>query len=106
MLRIMAAVAAADGIKPEEAVCMATGGPALAHDLDSGFIRIDKPADLLILGKIKGSPGKTPLAALKDGNLLGISMALIDGRIVIRDRSRQTPPPEVCATIESERGGN
>jgi hypothetical protein len=39
------------------------------------------------------------LEALKDGNLLGISMVLIDGRIVIRDRSLQTPPPEIGAQI-------
>jgi len=106
MLRIMAVAASADGVKPEEAVCMATGGPARAHHLDSGFIRAGKPADLLILGRIQGSPGRTPLAALREGNLLGISMALIDGRIVIRSRSQQTPPPEICATIESEKGGN
>jgi len=105
MLRIMAVAAAAEGVKPEEAVCMATGGPALAHNLDSGFIRTGKPADLLIVGRIKGSPGDTPLAALQEGNLLGVSMALIDGRIMIRERSQQTPPPEVCAVIESEPGG-
>ncbi|MEW6673031.1 MAG: amidohydrolase family protein [Thermodesulfobacteriota bacterium] len=103
MLRILAVAASTDGVKPEEAVCMATGGPALAHDLDSGFIQVGKPADLLILGRIQGSPGKTPLAALQDGNLLGISMALIDGRIMIRSRSQQTPPPAICATIEFEK---
>ena len=106
MLRIMAVAASVAGVKPEEAICMATGGPALAHRLDSGFIQVDKPADLLILGRIQGSPGQTPLAALKEGNLLGISMALIDGRIVIRNRSQQTPPPEICASIESEKGGS
>jgi enamidase len=102
MLRIMAIVASSQGIEPETAICMATGGPALAHNLDSGFIREGKPADLLIVGKIQGSSGENPLGALKDGNLLGISMALIDGRIVIRDRSQQTPPPEIGAMIECE----
>ena len=102
MLRIMAIVASSQGIEPETVICMATGGPALAHNLDSGFIRAGKPADLLIVGKIQGSSGENPLAALKDGNLLGISMALIDGRIVIRDRSQQTPPPEIGAIIERE----
>jgi enamidase len=101
MLRIMAVVASVEGVPPEKAVCMATGGPALAHGLDSGFIKEGKPADVLIMGKIQGSSGATPLEALKDGNLLGISMALIDGRIVIRDRSLQTPPPEIGAIIES-----
>lgn len=104
MLRIMAIVASAKGIQPEQAICMATGGPAIAHNLDSGLIVANKPADLLIVGKIQGSSGDTPLAALKDGNLLGISMALIDGKIVIRDRSQQTPPPETAAIVEIENG--
>ncbi len=102
MLRIMAIVASSPGIDPEKAICMATGSPALAHDLDTGFIQENKPADLLIAGKIQGSSGKTPLAALKQGNLLGISMVLIDGQIVVRDRSQQTPPPETGAIIESK----
>ena len=104
MLRIMAIVATEEGVEPEQAVCMATGSPALAHDLDSGFIEVGKPADLIILGKIQGSAGTNALEALKAGNLLGVSMAVIDGRLVIRDRSRQTPPPEVGAVIVSEEG--
>lgn len=103
MLRIMALVATVDGVEPEQAFCMATGTPAIAHRLDSGFVEIGKPADLIILGKIQGSEGATALQALKAGNLLGISMVLIDGRLIIRDRSKQTPPPEVGATIVSER---
>jgi len=105
MLRILAIVASSPGIAPEQAICMATGGPALAHNLDSGFVREGKPADCLIAGKIRGSSGDTPLEALKEGNLLGISMVLIDGRVVVRDRSQQTPPPETGAVIEREAGG-
>lgn len=102
LLRTMALVASAPGVKPEEAVCMATGSAALAHNLDSGFVEEGKPADLVIMGKIQGASGKTPLESLGDGNLLGISMVLIDGRLVIRDRSLQTPPPETGARIEYE----
>jgi enamidase len=102
MLRLMAIVGASEHIKPEQAICMATGSPAVAHDLDSGFIAKGKPADLLILGRITGSSGKTALEALNDGHLLGISMALIDGEIVIRERSLQTPPPEIGAIITQE----
>lgn len=103
LLRTMALVASVPGIKPEQVVCMATGTAALAHNLDSGFIHKGKPADLLIMGKIHGASGKTALESLSDGNLLGISMVLIDGRLVIRDRSLQTPPPETGARIEYER---
>ena len=38
MLRTMALAATAEGVTPEQAVCMATGSPARAHNLDSGFI--------------------------------------------------------------------
>ena len=103
MLRIMAIAATAQGLKPEQAVCMATGSAALAHGLDSGFIREGMPADLVILGKIQGSVGADAMQALAAGNLLGVSMALIDGELVIRDRSSQTPPPEVGAVIISEK---
>lgn len=103
MLRIMAVAGACEQVKPEQAICMATGSPALAHGLDSGFIAPGKPADILILGRITGSSGANALEALNDGQLLGISMALIDGKIVIRDRSLQTPPPEIGAIIEIEK---
>ena len=105
LLRIMAIVASTPGVAPEQAVCMATGSVAAAHGLDSGFIAPGAPADLLIMGRIQGSAGRDAMEALGAGNLVGISMALIDGKPVIRDRSRQTPPPEVGAVIVSENSG-
>jgi enamidase len=102
MLRIMAIVAAANGVRAEQAICMATGSAAKAHDLDYGFIREGKPADLVIFGRIRGASGNTPLETLKAGNLLGISMLFIDGRLLIRGTSEQVPVPEVGAIIESE----
>ena len=38
ILRIMAIAASAKGLEPEQAVCLATGQVAKAHNLDSGFI--------------------------------------------------------------------
>jgi enamidase len=102
MLRTMALVASVPGVSPEEAVCMATGSAALAHNLESGFIREGKPADLVIMGKIQGASGNSALESLGQGNLLGISMVLIDGHLVIRERSLQTPPPERGSRIEKE----
>ena len=102
LLRMMAIASTARGLRPEQAVCMATGSNAKAHDLNSGFIRVGLPADLVILGKIQGSVGNDAMQALAAGNLLGVSMLMIDGKLVIRERSRQTPPPEVGALIVSE----
>ena len=56
----------------------------------------------MIMGRIQGSPGATAMETLKAGNLLGVSMLLIDGKLVIRERSQQTPPPEVGAVIVKE----
>ena len=102
LLRIMALAATAEGISPEQAICMATGSAAKAHNLDSGFIAEGKPADLVILGRIQGSAGDDALQALEAGNMLAVSMALIDGELAIRDRSKQTPPPEIGAKIIKE----
>jgi enamidase len=104
MLRIIAIAASARGIEPEQALCMATGQVAEAHNLDSGFIAVGRPADLVILGRIQGSEGANALEALKAGNLLGISLALIDGGLVIRERSHQTPPVETGAVIVKGKG--
>ena len=105
ILRTLALAATARGVRPEEAICMATGSTAKAHSLDSGFVQIGKPADLVILGRIQGSAGNNALEALKAGNMLGVSMLLIDGELLIRDRSRQTPPPERGAVLVAERDG-
>ena len=104
MLRTMALLASLGGVRPEEAICLATGNVARAHRLESGSIEPGRPADLIIAGKIQGSQARDELDVLRIGDLLGISMVVIDGRIVVRERSLQTPPPEKKAFIEKEEG--
>jgi len=103
LLRILAYVASIPKISPEVAICMATGNSAIAHALDTGFIKEGKPADIVIMGKIQGSEGNSHLEALSLGNLLGISVIIIDGEIIVYDRSEQTPPPIKRAFIEEEK---
>lgn len=102
MLRTIALVASLGGVAPELAMCLATGNVARAHHLDSGFIQPGKPADLVIMGKIQGCQANDHLDVLRIGDLLGVSMVIIDGKIRIRDRSQQTPPPQIRAIIEKE----
>ena len=102
MLRTMALISSLGSIPPETAICLATGNVARAHHLDSGFIQPGMPADLVIMGRIQGCQARNELGVLTMGDLLGISMVLIDGKIVIRERSFQTPPPEKKAVIEKE----
>lgn len=102
ILRIMALVASLGNVPPELAICLATGNVARAHNLDSGFIQTGKPADLVMMGKIQGCHASSHLEVLKMGDLLGVSTVIIDGNICIRERSQQTPPPQVKAVIEKE----
>lgn len=104
MLRTIALLASLGGVQPEDAICLATGNVARAHHLESGTIGPGKPADLIIAGRIQGSQARNELEVLRIGDLLGISMVVIDGRIVVRERSLQTPPPEKRAFIEKEEG--
>jgi enamidase len=102
ILRIMGLVSSLGGVPPEIALCLATGNVARAHHLDSGFIKPGRPADLVIMGRIQGCQAKDELDVLRMGDMLGVSVVIIDGKIRIRERSYQTPPPQIKAVIEKE----
>ena len=100
MLRNVALLASLGGVSAELALCMATGNASLAQRLEVGFLQEGWPADLLLMGKITGSVGTDALSCLSIGDIPGISIVIVDGRVVVRERSEQTPPPEVLASIE------
>ena len=85
--RTVAFVSSLGGIPPELAICLATGNVARAHHLDSGFIEPEKPAGLVIMGRTQECQAKDELGVLSIGDLFGVSMVIIDGKIVIRGRS-------------------
>lgn len=100
MLRNVALLASLCEVKPEVAWCLATGNAARAHRLAGGFLAEGEAADLVLLGKITGSVGEDALDALTVGDIPGISFVIVNGEIVVRERSEQTPPPETLAVIE------
>lgn len=102
MLRTIALMTSLGGVPPAEALCLATGNTARAHGLETGFIRPGASADLLLVGRIGGSSGADALDGLGHGDLPGISLVMVDGEILVRERSQQTPPPEVLAAIVKE----
>lgn len=102
MLRNVALLASLGEVSPAVAWCLATGNAARAHRLEAGFLEEDKPADLVLFGKITGSEGKDGLDGFSIGDIPGISFVIVNGEIVVRDRSEQTPPPETLAVIEKE----
>ena len=102
ILRTLALISSLGGVPPEIAFCLTTGNVAQAHRLDSGLIKQGMPADLVIMGKIQGCQATDELDVFGIGDIPGVTMVIIDGKIRIRDRSYQTPPPEVRAVVEKE----
>lgn len=98
MLREIAFLSSVGEVKPEIAVCMATGNVGRAHGLNIGLLEEGHPADLVLLHKITGSVAKDALDSFAKGDLPGISMVIIDGEIRVAGRSQQTPPPERVAS--------
>jgi enamidase len=82
---------------------MATGNTARVYGLPVGVIAPGREADLCIVDAPTGSVGRTALEALAAGDLCGISMVLIDGRIRI-GRSRNTPPAARAAEVVKGQG--
>jgi enamidase len=92
VLRVLNQLASLTPIKPEEALCMATGNTARVHKLNRGIIADGREADLVIMDAPMGSVGEDALAAIEAGDNPGVSMVLVDGEIVV-SKSRNTPPP-------------
>ena len=98
VLRTLSLLTGLGGLDPAAAIACATGNTARVYRLDTGVIAGGKPADLVICDAPTGSIGADALAALSAGDLPGISMVLIDGKITI-GRSRNTPPAARAAEV-------
>src|SRR3954447_5626099 len=98
ILRLMAHLASLGDIPPGTVVACATGNTARVHGLDRGVIAPGNAADLVICDAPIGSVGTTALEALANGDLPGVSMALVDGVPLIA-RSRNTPPAARMADV-------
>jgi enamidase len=98
VLRTLSLLAGLGGLPPAEAVACATGNTARVYKLDRGVIAVGREADLVICDAPTGSVARDALGALAVGDLPGISMVVIDGRITI-GRSRNTPPAARAAEV-------
>jgi enamidase len=98
ILRTMAHLSALGGVPPEVAVAMATGNTARVHGLDVGLIEAGRAADICLVDAPIGSAASTALAALAIGDLPGISMVMIDGKVML-GRSRNTAPAARAAEV-------
>ncbi len=91
ILRVITLLAGLSPIRPEEAVCMATGNTTRLYKLPRGIIEPGMEADLVIMDAPLGSVGRDALSAMAAGDIPGISMVLVDGQVLVQ-KSRNTPP--------------
>jgi enamidase len=98
VLRTLSLLASLGGMPPAEAIACATGNTARVYELGRGVIAEGREADIVICDAPTGGVSPDALGALAAGDLPGISLVLIDGRIVI-GRSRNTPPAARAAEV-------
>lgn len=92
ILRVINHLAGLTPITAAQAICLATGNTARIHKLNRGIIEPGREADFVIMDTPMGSVGKDALAAIAAGDVPGVAMVIVDGKVVV-SKSRNTPPP-------------
>ncbi len=98
ILRMIAMLSSLGDIPAETAFCFATGNTARMRGLDCGIIEAGRSADMILIDRAQHAPGKDMLESIRQGNLPGVGMTIIDG-IVRSTRSRNTPPAERLPSV-------
>ena len=93
IIRVIAMLASIGDVPAETVFCFATGNTARVRELDCGLIEPGRAADIILLDAPQHSAGNTLLEAVNLGDIPGIGMVIIDGKIACH-RSRNTPPAQ------------
>jgi enamidase len=98
ILRMVALLSSLGDVPAETAFCYATGNTARMRELDCGLIEVDRAADFVFLDRAQHSSGKDLLDSVRFGDIPGVGMVVIDGKVA-SERSRNTPPAERLPTV-------
>lgn len=93
ILRMIAMLSSLGNTRAETAICFGTGNTARRRNLDVGLIETGYAADFVLMDQAQHAPGKTILESIELGNLPGVGMTIIDGKVTSL-RSRNTPPAQ------------
>ena len=93
ILRMVSMLSALGDIPAETAFCFATGNTARMRALDCGLVEIGRAADFVFLDRAQHSAGKNLLESVEMGDIPGVGMVVIDGKVA-SGRSRNTPPAD------------
>ncbi|WP_110954838.1 amidohydrolase family protein [Anaerosinus massiliensis] len=98
ILRNICFAASISDVAPEQAVCMATGNTAKVYGLNTGEIAPGKEADLVLMDAPMGSIAEDALHAFATGDIPGISIVMINGKVLV-NKSKNTPPAKKAAIV-------
>lgn len=104
IIRMIAMLSSVGDIPAETAFCFATGNTARMRKLDCGLIEKGRAADIVFLDRPQESAGKNLLEAVRLGDIPGVGMVVIDGKVA-SGRSRNTPPADKMPEVVSGGGG-
>lgn len=93
ILRMVAMLSSLGNVAAETAFCFANGNTARRRNLDAGLIEAGYSADFVLMDQAQHAPGKNLLQSVELGNLPGVGMTIIDGKVTSM-RSRNTPPAQ------------
>ncbi len=98
ILRMIALLSSLGDTPAETVFCCATGNTARMRKLDCGIVEPGRAADFVLMDRAQHSAGADLLDSVRQGDLPGICMVIIDG-LVRCGRSRNTPPAERVPTV-------
>lgn len=98
-LQVIAAIAGLGGVDAASALRCGTQNVARAHGIPGGALAEGQPADLLLVGPVRGSSHATVADALEAGEIVGVG-AVVTGGTVAALPGRYTPPPAALPTLE------
>ena len=93
ILRMISMLSSLGDVPAEVAFCFGTGNTARMRDLDCGLIEVGRTADFVFLDRAQHSPARDILESVQFGDIPGVGMVVIDGKVA-SGRSRNTPPAD------------
>ncbi len=98
ILHLMTTLVSLSNLKPEQAICMATGNTSTIYDLPAGRVELGAPADLVLLDTPLGGLANSALESMQAGDIPAVGLVMIDGVIRVL-RNSLTPPTQRKITI-------
>ena len=92
MLYSMINLATLTDIPPEWFISASTGNVADIYGLNSGYIKVGRDADMVLIDASDGSTKSDPLESMAHGDMVAVAAVLSDGIPRFVGKSRNTPP--------------